>query len=42
VPAGTVLFRSGETVKGFVIVPTDQVDVFLTGPTGRDIQLYAV
>lgn len=41
-PVGTVLFRPGETVKGFVIVLSGQVDVFLTGPTGRDIQLYAV
>lgn len=42
VPASTILFRAGETVKGFVIVLSGQVDVFLTGPTGRDIQLYAV
>lgn len=42
VPAGAVLFRPGETVKGFVIVLSGQVDVFLIGPTGRDIQLYAV
>ena len=41
-PIGTVLFCPGETVKGFVIVLSGQVDVFLTGPTGRDIQLYAV
>lgn len=41
-PAGTVLLRAGETVKGFVVVLSGQVDVFLTGPTGREIQLYAV
>ena len=41
-PAGTVLFRAGETVKGFVVVLTGQIDVFLTGPSGREIQLYVV
>lgn len=41
-PAGTVLFHPGDTVKGFVIVLKGRVDVFLTGPTGRDILLYAV
>ena len=42
VPKGTVLFRPGETVKGFVVVLEGRVEVFLTGPTGRDILLYAV
>ena len=42
VPPGTVLFHPGDTVKGFVIVLGGRVDVFLTGPTGRDILLYAV
>lgn len=42
VPAGTVLFRPGESVKGFVIMLSGRVDVFLTGPTGREILLYAV
>jgi CRP/FNR family transcriptional regulator len=42
VPKGTVLFRPGETVKGFVIVLSGRVEVFLTGPTGRDILLYSV
>ena len=41
-PAGTVLFHPGDTVKGFVIMLSGRVDVFLTGPTGRDILLYAV
>ncbi|TNF64042.1 MAG: Crp/Fnr family transcriptional regulator [Rhodobacteraceae bacterium] len=42
VPKGTVLFRPGETVKGFVVVLSGRVEVFLTGPTGRDILLYSV
>ena len=42
VPKGTILFRPGETVKGFVIVLSGRVEVFLTGPTGRDILLYSV
>ena len=42
VPAGTALFHPGETVKGFVAVLSGRVEVFLTGPTGRDILLYAV
>ncbi|MBV1895680.1 MAG: Crp/Fnr family transcriptional regulator [Rhodobacteraceae bacterium] len=41
-PVGSVLFRPGESVKGFVIVLSGQIDVFLTGPSGRDIQLYVV
>ncbi|MFP4273428.1 MAG: Crp/Fnr family transcriptional regulator [Paracoccaceae bacterium] len=42
VPRGSVLFRPGEAVKGFVIMLTGRVEVFLTGPTGREILLYAV
>ena len=42
VPKGSALFHPGETVKGFVIVLSGRVEVFLTGPTGRDILLYAV
>ena len=41
-PRGTVLFRPGDSVEGFVIVLSGRIDVFLTGPTGRDILLYAV
>ncbi|MCR9112469.1 MAG: Crp/Fnr family transcriptional regulator [Rhodobacteraceae bacterium] len=41
-PAGTVLFHPGDTVKGFLIVLRGRIDVCLTGPTGRDILLYAV
>lgn len=42
VPKGTILFRPGETVKGYVIVLTGVIDVNLIGPTGRDILLYRV
>lgn len=36
------MFRPGEIAKGFVVVLSGRVDVVLIGPTGRDIQLYAV
>jgi CRP/FNR family transcriptional regulator len=42
VPEGAVLFRPGETVKGFVIVLRGRVDVYLTGVSGREILLYEV
>lgn len=42
VPAGAVLFRPGETVKGYVIVLAGHVGVTLMGPSGRDILLYEV
>jgi len=41
-PAGAVLFHPGDTVKGFVIMLAGRVEVYLTGPGGRDILLYAV
>ena len=41
-PAGAVLFQPGDAVQGFVIVLSGRVEVFLTGPTGREILLYAV
>lgn len=41
-PAGTVLFRPGEAVKGYVIVLKGKIGVHLVGPTGRDILLYRV
>ncbi|MCR8549692.1 Crp/Fnr family transcriptional regulator [Salipiger sp. P9] len=41
-PRGTVLFRPGDAVQGFVVVIAGRVEVFLTGPTGRDILLYGV
>lgn len=39
---GTALFHPGEAAKGFVIVLSGRIDVFLTGPSGRDILLYSV
>ncbi|MEZ5723213.1 MAG: Crp/Fnr family transcriptional regulator [Paracoccaceae bacterium] len=42
VPGGTVLFRPGEAVKGYVIVLDGHVGVSLLGPQGRDILLYEV
>ncbi len=42
VPRGTVLFRPGDPAEGFVVVLEGRVEVFLTGPTGREILLYAV
>jgi CRP/FNR family transcriptional regulator len=42
VPAGTVLFHPGDTVKGFVIMLSGRVEVYLTGASGRELLLYAV
>ena len=42
VPAGTVLFRPGDAVRGYVIVLEGRIGVHLIGPTGRDILLYDV
>ncbi len=42
VPKGTILFRPGDSVKGYVIVLTGKIGVNLIGPTGRDILLYRV
>lgn len=41
-PQGSVLFRPGDPVQGFVILLSGRVEVFLTGPNGREILLYAV
>ncbi len=42
VSSGAVLFRPGETVKGYVVVLEGRVGVSLLGPNGRDILLYEV
>ncbi|MDH3581600.1 MAG: Crp/Fnr family transcriptional regulator [Hyphomicrobiales bacterium] len=42
VPAGKVLFRPGDEVAGFVLVVSGRVDVYMTGPTGREILLYSI
>lgn len=41
-PSGKVLFRPGDEVTGFVLVVAGRVDVYMTGPTGREILLYSV
>jgi CRP/FNR family transcriptional regulator, anaerobic regulatory protein len=40
--AQTPLFHPGEAAQGFVIVLKGRIEVMLTGPTGREILLYAV
>lgn len=42
VPKGSILFRPGDPAKGFVLVLQGRIEVHLTGPTGREILLYAV
>lgn len=42
IPAGTVLFRPGDSAQGFVVVLSGRAEVFLTGPNGREILLYAI
>jgi len=39
---GKVLFRHGDEVTGFVLVVSGRVDVYMTGPTGREILLYSI
>lgn len=41
-PPGTILFQPGDTVKGFIIVLEGEVNVYLTGQSGREILLYSV
>ncbi len=41
-PKGSVLFHSGDPAQGFVVVLEGRIEVFLTGPSGREILLYAV
>ncbi|MBD3763894.1 MAG: Crp/Fnr family transcriptional regulator [Rhodobacterales bacterium] len=41
-PAGTTLFRPGDRAGGFLVLTEGRVEVFLTGPSGREILLYAV
>ncbi|MCV2864243.1 Crp/Fnr family transcriptional regulator [Albidovulum sediminicola] len=42
VAGGTILFRPGDSARGFVIVLDGRIDVYLTGTTGREILLYTV
>lgn len=41
-PRGHVIFRPGDPAQGFALILSGRIDVFLTGPTGREILLYAV
>ena len=41
-PAGTRLFGPGDMAQGFAVVLSGRIEVHLTGPTGREILLYAV
>lgn len=41
-PADKVLFRPGDEVRGFVLVLSGRVEVYLTGQSGREILLYGV
>ncbi len=39
---GSVLFRAGDQVQGFAVVLSGKVGVYLTGASGREIQLYEI
>lgn len=39
---GAVLFHPGDAAKGFVLVLSGRVGVYLTGPSGREVLLYSV
>ncbi|WGV16893.1 Crp/Fnr family transcriptional regulator [Fuscovulum ytuae] len=41
-PRGLDLFAPGDRAQGFPLVLSGRVEVFLTGPSGREILLYAV
>ncbi|ARE42046.1 transcriptional regulator, Crp/Fnr family [Rhodovulum sp. P5] len=41
-PKGKVLFCPGEAARGFTILLSGRVEVFLIGPTGREILLYGI
>ena len=41
-PKGLDLFAPGDRAQGFPLVLAGRVEVYLTGPTGREILLYAV
>lgn len=42
IPKNTVLFSPGDAARGFAIVLSGQIDVFLTGTTGRELLLYSI
>ncbi len=39
---GATLFRPGDSVRGFIILLSGRIDVFLVGASGRELLLYAV
>lgn len=41
-PKGAILFGPGDSAKGFPVVLSGRIEVHLTGPSGREILLYAV
>ena len=41
-PKGLDLFAPGDRAQGFPLVLAGRVEVYLTGPSGREILLYAV
>lgn len=41
-PRGLDLFAPGDKAQGFSVVLSGRVEVYLTGPSGREILLYAV
>ena len=41
-PPHSVLFRPGDAAQGFLILLRGTIEVFLTGPSGREIMLYTV
>ncbi len=41
-PPGAVIFRPGDAAQGYAVVLSGQVDVSLTGASGREMLLYSV
>jgi CRP/FNR family transcriptional regulator len=41
-PRGTVIFHPGDEANGFVVLLSGLIEVYLTGPSGREILLYTV
>ncbi|WP_284162904.1 Crp/Fnr family transcriptional regulator [Frigidibacter sp. SD6-1] len=39
---GTILFHPGDSARGFLMLLDGRIEVFLTGPNGREILLYPV
>lgn len=42
VPAGSVLFRPGDAARGFIVLLSGRIHVYLTGRNGRELLLYKV